>query len=90
MYSSFVLFLFCFYLYNVNIKEFTFDKLDKPILQVNKKREYKCRNTRTNTFFDCFLNVIAHICIFKISQDPGDKLQMGFKSIMRTDQLVSE
>ena len=54
LHSSFFIFC-CFYLYNVHIKECTFGIFYKLILLnyswYNEKRAYRCRNTRTNSFF---------------------------------------
>ena len=51
VHSSFVQIFCCFYLYNVHIQESTFDIFDKPFYRYTITRAYKCRNTRTNSFF---------------------------------------
>ena len=41
LYSSSVHIFCCFYLYNVHIKECSFDIFDKPILQVQQQKELR-------------------------------------------------
>ena len=58
LYSSSVLIFSRFFLYDVQINECTFDiYLTNLFYRYNKKkRDYKCRNTRTNSFFPFCLN----------------------------------